>query len=251
MSESPLSHLDAYAQSAEMYDILSEQHWTSRRHSIVAALQPFGPEVKTVLDIGAGTGMALNLLTEVFPDAHVHAIEPSASMRIGLMTRILADTRLRRQVTVHPSDIAGAILPSDIDIALVCGCVGFFDVPARQALWPRLAAALRPGGAALVDVMPISEPQEVPAFRAASAAVGQHRHDIWLSGEPVADRPDIMRWHTRFEQRDGETLIRHFSIERDWHTFSLDSLLEEAAGAGFCAERLADSPVPAALLRKA
>ena len=250
MSEESSSHPDAYAQSAEMYDILSEQHWKSRRSSIVAALQTFGPEVRTVLDIGAGTGMALNILTEVFPHAHVHAIEPSASMRIGLMTRILANPRLRQQVTVHPSDITHARIPSGIDIALVCGCVGFFDVPERRALWPRLAEALAPGGAVLVDVMPMSEPQEVPEFRAASAEVGLHRHDIWLRGERVADAPEIMRWHTRFEQREGETLIRQFAIERDWRTFSLDSLLDEAAEAGFRAERLADSPVPAALLRR-
>ncbi|HBQ1984121.1 class I SAM-dependent methyltransferase [Klebsiella pneumoniae] len=249
MSETFSHLLDAYTQSAEMYDILSEQHWQSRRASVLNGLQTTCPDAKTILDIGSGTGMALDVVMEAFPGAQVHAIEPSASMRIGLMTRILTDTRLRQQVTVHPCDIAQATLPAGIDIALVCGCVGFFEVPVRKELWSQLASLLTPNGAVLVDVMPISEPQQVSEFRAASVEVGEHRYDIWLSGQKVEDEPEIMRWHTRFEQHDGEVKIRSFSVERDWRTFSLDILIDEAAEAGFKALLLPDSPVPAALLR--
>ncbi|SHI25608.1 methyltransferase [Pollutimonas bauzanensis] len=249
MSEPLTVSSDNYIQAAEMYDILSEQHWQSRQRSLRNALIAARPDAKLVLDVGSGTGMALKFITEALPGAHIHAIEPSASMRVGLMTRVLADAQLRRQVTVHPTDIAQAVLPADIDVALVCGCVGFFDDATRRALWPRLAAALAPAGVVLVDVMPLDATRHLPESRVASVDVGQHRFDIWLSGHPVDDGLELIRWRMRFEQLDGDTAVRSFSIERDWRAFSLDTLLAEAAEAGFQAQPLADSPVPAALLR--
>ncbi|MFJ5483617.1 class I SAM-dependent methyltransferase [Pectobacterium actinidiae] len=240
---------DAYTQSAEWYDMLSAQHWRARHDSMLQTLRAARPDAKLVIDVGAGTGVALPLIAQAYPQASIHAIEPSASMRIGLMTRILADAHLCRQVTVHPHDIAAAALPAGIDLALICGCIGFFDEATRHALWPRLRAALAPGGVVLVDVMPLDKPQAVPESRVASVDVGQHRYDIWLSGQPVEQEQEVIRWHMRFEQYDGQTQIRSVPITRDWRAFSLDKILDEAAGSGFTSERLTNSPVPAALLR--
>ncbi|WP_165491578.1 class I SAM-dependent methyltransferase [Stutzerimonas kirkiae] len=251
MSDNSREPHEYYGQSAEIYDILSEQHWASRRTSVLDAFRTASPETELVLDIGSGTGVALGIIREAFPQARIHAIEPSASMRIGLMTRILADPQLRQKVTVHPHDIATAPLPSGIDVAMVCGCVGFFDEPARLALWPRLAAALSPTGIVLLDTMPLDRPQQVPESLVASADIGDHRFDIWLRGEPVEDDAQLIRWHMRFDQSAGATRIRSFSVERDWRTLGLDTLLAETARAGFQARRLDDSPVPAALLRLA
>lgn len=248
MSDTPAASQDAYTQSAEWYDILSAQHWRARNDSMLQTLRAARPDAQLVIDVGSGTGVALPLIAQAYPQADIHAIEPSASMRIGLMTRILADAHLRRQVTVHPHGIADATLPSGIDVALICGCVGFFDEATRKALWPRLAAALAPGGVVLVDVMPLDKPQPVPESRVASSDVGRHRYDIWLSGQPVEQEPELIRWHMRFEQHGGETQIRSVPIQRDWRAFGLDKIIDEAAGAGFASERLTNSPVPAALL---
>jgi len=240
---------DPYTESAEWYDILSELHWRTRRSYVHDALHAACPDAKRVLDIGSGTGLALAIMAGLYPQAEIHAVEPSACMRIGLMTRILADAQLRKQVTVHPVDIAQATLPAEIDVALVCGCVGFFDDSTRRELWPRLAKALTPAGVVLVDVMPLDKPQTIPESQVASAEVGQHRYDIWLSGQPIENDSESIRWHMRFVQSDGTQPIRNFTIERNWRAFGLQKILDEAGAAGFRAEPLTNSPVPAALLR--
>ncbi|NHF68384.1 class I SAM-dependent methyltransferase [Xanthomonas hortorum] len=251
MTDNLAASQDYYTQSAEWYDILSEQHWKARHASVSAALRAACPDARVVLDIGTGTGMALKLIADALPLADIHAIEPSASMRIGLMARILADAQLRSRVTVHPADIAQARLPAGIDVALACGCIGFFDPPTRRALWPRLAAALAPAGVVLVDVMPLDRPQSIPESQVADVQVGRHRYQIWLSGQPAGADPELIRWRTRFGQSDGATQLRSFAIEREWRAFGLDTVVDEAAAAGFTAERLTDSPVPAVLLRLA
>jgi SAM-dependent methyltransferase len=240
---------DPYIQSAEIYDILAEPHWAARRPSFAEALRRMMPcGAGLVLDVGAGTGQCVQSIADTLPQARIHAVEPSVSMRVGLMTRVLADADLRRRVTVHPSTFEDALLPNNFDGALICGCIGYFDKPARARLWKRVAACLAPSGAVLVDVMPVQEPCEVPEARVASTRVGDHRYDVWLRGTP-AGRADLMRWDMCFEQFEGEACVRRVSIQREWHAFGLAQLLREAAHAGFESETLADSPVPAALLR--
>jgi precorrin-6B methylase 2 len=242
---------DHYIQSAEIYDILSEPHWAARRPSVAQALARMMPSgAGLVLDIGAGTGQCVKTIADTLPQARIHAIEPSGSMRIGLMTRVLADADLRRRVTVHPTAFEDALLPPNLDGVIICGCIGYFDKPARSRLWKRIAAGLAPSGTVLVDVMPVQEPCAVPHTRVASVPVGEHRYDIWLRGTPMG-RSDLMRWDMCFEQFEGEACVRRVSVQREWHAFSLAQLLREAAQAGFESEILADSPVPAALLQAA
>lgn len=244
-----MTHLeeDHYVQSAEMYDMLAESHWSSRRASVVAFLESVGPKAQVVVDVGAGTGHCVMLAAEVLPDARIHAIEPSPSMRVGLMTKILADPDLRRRVDVYPASFQNAPLPQDADIVLICGCVGYLDKDERQEMFRRVAACLSPQGVVLIDVMPLEQPQVVPQTKLPSVAVGSHTFDISLSGNPV-EGTDITRWSMRFEQTASGVVIRSFEIDRDWHTFSLASLLEEAKAAGFRHQMLDGSPVPAALL---
>jgi len=249
MSNAVATHQDHYVQSAEWYDILAEQHWRGRYASVRHALHSACPQAKRVLDIGSGTGLVLTTLADMYPQAEIHAVEPAASMRIGLMARILADTHLRQHVTVHPVGIEQATLPADIDVVLLCGCVGFFDDATRRALWSRLAASLTVGGIVLVDVMPLDRPQSVPESQVANVEVGLHHYVIWLGGHPVENNPEMMRWHMRFEQHEEDRLIRHFAINRDWRAFGLQKIVDEAGEVGFKAEPLADSPVPATLLR--
>ncbi|AJK49667.1 hypothetical protein BGL_2c16000 [Burkholderia plantarii] len=237
---------DPYVQSAELYDLLSETHWQARRASLAATLEQVR-DAEVVLDIGTGTGPYLPMLAAALPVARIHAVEPSASMRVGLMTRIVADAELRRRVSVQPVGFDDARLPARIDFAMVCGCLGFMDEAARARLWRRLAASLAPDARVLADLMPLDRPQVVDEMRAVSTEVGAHRYDVWLSGAPAGD--DRVRWTTRYEQWDGEHLVRRFTVERDWHAFALTRLIDEAAVAGLQAQRLDASPVPAVLLR--
>lgn len=235
---------DHFVQSAELYDLLSEPHWQARRASFGAVLDRLG-DARVVLDIGTGTGPYLAQLAAALPAAQIHAIEPSASMRVGLMSRILADASLRRQVTVHPVGIEHAALPDAVDFAMVCGCIGFLGQDERVRLWRRLAVCLSPDGAVLADVMPVDRPQVVEDWLAVSTTVGMYRYDVWLSGAPVDE--DVIRWTMRFEQWSGALLVRRFQVERNWCAFGLDRLMQEAAWAGFRAEPLEADSVPAAM----
>lgn len=238
---------DYYVQSAEFYDLLSEPHWASRRESVLAALSPLADTAIEVLDIGAGTGCCVQLIAQALPKARIYAVEPSASMRIGLITRVLLDPDLRARVTICAEALQQASIPESLDLAVVCGCIGYFDREERAELWRRLAVSLKPQGAVLADVMPPDRPQDSPATRISSAEVGRDRYDIWLEGHP--GRGDIMDWQMRFEVWRGDQIVRQFSTQREWHTFGIDQLMAEATELGFQATRLEDSPVPAAMLR--
>lgn len=238
---------DHYIQSAEMYDMLSEPHWAARRSSVKAALAGLSDTRGIVLDVGAGTGRCVQVIAEAMPEARIHAVEPSASMRVGLMTRILLDPDLRRRVTVFSESFQQSLLTEKIAAAVICGCIGYFDADERAELWRKVAYQLEPGGFVLADVMSIDRPQHIAEMRIASVDVGEQRYDTWLQGRPGSD--DIIHWTMRFDVLHVDTVVRTFSIEREWRAFGLDQLIDEAAAAGFIAERLPDSPVPAAVFR--
>ena len=78
MSDTPAASQDAYTQSAEWYDILSAQHWRARNDSMLQTLRAARPDAQLVIDVGSGTGVALPLIAQAYPQADIHAIEPSA-----------------------------------------------------------------------------------------------------------------------------------------------------------------------------
>jgi len=241
------SETDHYVQSAEMYDLLSEPHWISRRDSVCAALSPMAQMHGNVLDIGAGTGACVQIVAQMLPHVNIYAVEPSASMRVGLMARVLHDPDLRKRVTICAEPFQSALLPERLDLVVACGCIGYFDQEDRTNLWHRLSSHLAPQGSVLVDVMALDRPREFADTCIASTKIGAYCYDIWLDGHP--GEGDIMRWKMRFEVRDNGQIVRQFSIERDWHAFGIDQLAAEAAEVGFVASPLKNSPVPAMMLR--
>jgi len=240
---------DHYVESAEMYDILSEGHWQARRDSVTGVLRRarLGPD-DWIVDVGSGTGPSVAVIAEALPSNPILAIEPSASMRVGLMTRLLSTPGLRQRVSIRAATYGDALLPDTVGIFTVCGCIGYFDADERAFLWKDIARRLAPSGMALVDVMPLSAPIEVEEYKIASASVGSNRYDIFLRGRPVDH--EVIHWSMRFEEFDGSRLLRRFAIERDWRAFGLDLLLKEAAREGLSAKILDDSPVPTAIFTK-
>jgi len=241
--------VDHYVQSAAVYDILSGPHWSSRRESVRAALQPVRDHRGIVLDVGAGSGSALRLIADTIPNCSILALEPSASMRVGLMTKILLDEDLRRRVTVEDRPIQETSLPDSLSAALVCGCIGYLDQPERLKMWQRLASRLEPNGLILTDVMMLDRPQVVPETKVASVEIGQHTYEMWVSGNP--GEGDLMHWNMGGRIRDKGEVIRSFNVVREWHTFGIGQLLEEVRAAGLNGEPIKDSPVPAAVLSRA
>jgi len=238
---------DHYIQSAEVYDILSAPHWQARRDSVRSVLQGIQDRSEAILDVGAGTGTALRIIADAVPDAKIHALEPSASMRVGLMTKVLLDEELKRRVTIEACSIQEASLPDKLSAALVCGCVGYLDRDERLAMWQTLANRIVPEGLVLADVMMLDRPQAVASTRIAAVNIGSLQYEMWVSGTPGKD--DIMLWDMGCRVLRNEQVMRSFHVVREWHTFGIDQLMEEAATAGFRGEVVKGSPVPAVTLK--
>jgi SAM-dependent methyltransferase len=238
---------DHYIQSAEVYDILSAPHWQARRESVRSALHGVQDLSEPILDVGAGTGTGLRIIADAVPHAMIFALEPSASMRVGLMTKVLLDEELKRRVTVEACSIQEATLPNKLSAALVCGCIGYLDREERLDMWRTLADRIVPEGLVLADVMMLDRPQAVPSTKVTAVRVGGLQYEMWVAGTPGND--DIMLWDMGCRVLRDEQVVRSFHVIREWHTFGIGQLLEEAAAFGFRGEVVKDSPVPAVILK--
>lgn len=239
---------DPYALSAEFYDVISEEQWQLREARMAAALSEAPADQAPVLDVGAGTGPCVRLIADALPKARIIAVEPSAAMRAALACRIMQDVDLRQRVTVLAGRLQDVVVPPNLSAAVICGTIGYFDKSERLALWADLAERLVSGGLIIVDVMMLSEPQEIPYTKIAGTTIGEQALEVWMEGSP-ADQ-DVMRWKMTYKVMSEETVLRTFCDEHDWHTFGLDQVAEEASQSGFSFEPLADAMIPAGLLRR-
>ncbi|CAM3703143.1 hypothetical protein VA7868_01467 [Vibrio aerogenes CECT 7868] len=241
-------HITDYdALSAEMYDILSEAHWQQRQPSFTETLRQMNAPSGNWLNIGTGTGLELSMIAKTIPDIHLFAIEPSAAMRVGLMTRLMMQPEIQHRVTVIADSFQDADLPSSFSAATVCGCIGFFDETDRAALWQRLARNICHDGAILVDTMMVDHPQRVETMKVGSKQIGQQTYEVYLQGEPGSQT--MMHWTMTYKVIRNHQVQREFKIERDWRAFGIGQVIDEAAREGFSGEIIPSSPVPTAILR--
>jgi trans-aconitate 2-methyltransferase len=122
---------------AGTYDRTSEpqQAWASE---VLARLKGIAPDA-TVLDVGCGTGRVTEALLELVPAGRVLAIDQSAEMVA------LARERLGSRAEVWRQDVLDLGLERPVDAIVSTATLHW--VPDHDRLWPRLASALRPGGA--------------------------------------------------------------------------------------------------------
>jgi trans-aconitate 2-methyltransferase len=122
---------------AGTYDRTSEpqQAWASE---VLARLKGIAPDA-TVLDVGCGTGRVTEALLELVPAGSVLAIDQSAEMVA------LARERLGSRAEVWRQDVLDLGLEQPVDAIVSTATLHW--VPDHDRLWPRLASALRPGGA--------------------------------------------------------------------------------------------------------
>ena len=80
-------HDDPYRAAAGAYDLFAAPYRAAQQAALAEALPHFQPEVGAILDIGAGSGTAAVEILERLPEAHVLALEPSATMRALLLGR--------------------------------------------------------------------------------------------------------------------------------------------------------------------
>ena len=122
---------------ARTYDETSEpqQAWASE---VVKRLNGIPPDA-TILDVGCGTGRVTEALLSLVPKGRVLALDASSDMVA------LAQLRLGGRAEVWCQDVLELSLDQAVDAIISTATLHW--VPDHDQLWPRLARALRPGGA--------------------------------------------------------------------------------------------------------
>jgi trans-aconitate 2-methyltransferase len=101
-------------------------------------------KVDSVVDLGCGTGELTLALAERWPDAHVLGVDNSPDMLAAARPRAIPG-----RLQFEPGD-AGRFRPAPVD-RLISNAVLHW-IPNHHELFPRLAAAIAPGGALAVQM---------------------------------------------------------------------------------------------------
>lgn len=223
-------HQDAYAISAEFYDVLQGERDEVRVRTL------YRDDVRRarvgVLDVGAGTGRVtlMSLLESRVP---VHAVEPARSMRTPLMTRLASlGAEFTARVTVHPQGLDETGLDGVADGAVCHNTVACLHPTSRRALWPAVAEALVPTGVLLVQLPPARLPRHRTTHALPTRTVGRHEY-----GGRMVTSADGDRIRARFDywvRGDGRVLRRHAETFWMWPA-SRAEMIAELEEEGFLA----------------
>ena len=99
-----------------------------------------------ILDLGAGSGILTGFVRKRFPHAHIHLIDFSRPMLELARNRLSPAEALDPNLTFQPGDYTIASLPSSFDAIVSALSVHHLEDTAKQFLFYKLHAALRPGG---------------------------------------------------------------------------------------------------------
>lgn len=224
-AESAPDPTDPYGTAtAEFYELLATAHWERTGLELLDLLDGVDPSAGPIVDVGAGTGIGLPYICAAVPDAEIHAIEPSKSMRTALHTRLLLDASLSGRVTVDPRPLAES-LPERASAVVLSAVLGHLDQAERSLLW-RYAVERMPSGAPLiVEVLPPHRPIVVENTRYRSQPVGRFTYEGWQSGEPADDR--TMRWVMTYRVLDGGTVVSEQHVASTYRCWSPDDIRRE------------------------
>jgi len=217
---------DDYLPSAEFWDLLSRRHWERSSEILTAAICEANPSIGPVVDLGAGTGPAVEIVAQALPQARILATEPALSMRIALTNRVARDPDLRERVTVLPDRAQDVDLPDRICAVIGFGMIGHLERAERERLWQRISERLPPGAPVVLELMALSAPQVVAPFRVARETLGEQVYELWMRGEPGPE--DLMCFSSTFTVSRNGRVVRRVRQEHDFHVFSAEALTAES-----------------------
>ncbi|GAA2826164.1 class I SAM-dependent methyltransferase [Nonomuraea rubra] len=219
--------VDQYEKSAEFIDIMLGPHWSALSSPLAEALRGTpGP----IVDVGAGGGHGTRVIAQAVPDADIVAVEPSFALRSVLLARVYEDAGLRDRVTVLPEGFLQAALPDRIGAVVAMNVIGHFPAADRDRIWNMLAMRLLPGGRAVLNLQPPTEPVAVPEFRGADVHIGRRRYEGWGRAEPAG--PDRLLWHMMYRTYQDSDMVAELEVSYDWWLLDEKTLEVELHGHG-------------------
>ena len=230
---------DRYAATAGLYDLMASSYRPAQLAALESLLAVLSPEAGPVLDLGAGSALNTMVVLDRVPEAHVFAIEPSATMRALILDKLAARPDRHHRVTVRPEDFFSAPLPDRLGGAIALGVLGHFDPGERAAVIAEIADRLPVGGAALFDLQAPARPQRVEPFEFTVADIGDLTYRAIAEAWPVDE--DRMRWRMSYLTLEGERVLVEDTVEHEFHHPDPARVSEEAEQVGARLQRLGES----------
>jgi len=194
---------------------------------------------RSILEIGAGTGLITTLLAEWTP-AEIFALEPSAGMRAVLLSRLAARPELLERVTVLPCDALSVDLEEPVEAVVMINVMYALEPGYRQRLWPVLAAHLAPAGLLVFTWRDGGPPTPRPLEELDSRQVGRHTYTV--SSEILESDEEACRARYLYRITEGEKVISEEEIIGYAYRPVWEVIQRELVSAGFTetegAERL-------------
>ncbi|MGW7481895.1 class I SAM-dependent methyltransferase [Nonomuraea muscovyensis] len=219
--------MEQYERSAEFVDILLASYWPELGPQVARALDGVpGP----VVDVGAGGGHGTRVIAAAVPHSEILAVEPSPALRSVLMARVHEAAELRERVTVLPEGFLQARLPARLGAVVAMNVIGHFDPEERGAVWDLLADRLVPGGRAVVNLQPPTEPVAVPQFRSGEARIGRRTYEGLARAEPAG--PEQLTWHLTYRTHQDGELVDEVAVSHVWWLLSEERMTKELGERG-------------------
>lgn len=220
---------DFYAANSEWYPALVAA-WQSDADAAVDSL--LGPVDGDVVDIASGIGSCLPLLRRKGA-TRLFAVEPSSSMRVGLMTTVAADSDLLRHTTIVASPFPEALshLPDRWSGAVMLNAIGHLGEEERAMLWTSAGERLTPGGRLVITLQPPASVTAIPWTDFATVEIGEHRLITRGRAEPLDDTH--VEWNMEWTLTDdaGAIVDRRTASHR-WRVLNRSQIFAEAGEHG-------------------
>ncbi|MBN9743409.1 class I SAM-dependent methyltransferase [Amycolatopsis sp. A1MSW2902] len=221
---------DEYTDAAAYVHVFSSTMWPAAAPGLVAALAEVGDG--TLVELGAGSGLATAEILAAVPALPMVVAEPSAALRAVLLAR-LHDLPGGDRVTVHPVSAQRLALPDRIAAVVGMHMIGHLRPDDRRALFAGLSQRLAPGAPVVISTFPPAEAVATGPIEPMRVARGEATYEVTARAEPSG--PDSVRWTSDYTTRIGDEVLETTRAEYEWWVHSPERIADELASAGLSA----------------